>query len=118
MAKGSLRRYDVQAKIALYVSCVAVVCVLGLAMLLMRNYKPEMSVIGYGKKSIYGPLVYGLTALAMLTAGTGAAMGAVSAGQKRNTFSKRSWTAFFMGGFCISLTIVLFYMFFTLGFAG
>ncbi|MCB9849982.1 MAG: hypothetical protein H6817_04685 [Phycisphaerales bacterium] len=116
MAKASLRRYDIQAKLALYISCAAALLMLGLFVILIRNFRPEMQVIAYKGKGIYGPMVYVATALSILLAGTGAAMGAVSAGQKRNTFSRRSWVAFFMGGLTMSITFVLFYWFMTTGF--
>lgn len=115
MAKGSLRRYDVQAKISLYVSAAAALATLALLAVLMRNFRPEISTIPYGR-GIYAPVVYLLTAGGVLLAATGAIMGAVSAGQKRNTLSKRSWAAFFVGGLSLSALCVLFYMFVEYGF--
>jgi len=114
---ASLRRYDVQAKLSLYVSCAAALCVLGLLAILVRNYNSQFQTISYGAKSIYRPLVFASGAMAMLLACAGGVMGAVSAGQKRNTFSKRSWIAFFLGGLTFSLTVVLLYAFLLLGFA-
>lgn len=113
MAKGSLRRYDVQAKISLYVSCVAGLCAVALLALLLRNYKTESAAITFKANGMFAPLVYMITVVTMLLSGAGAAMGAASAGQQRNTFNKRSWTAFFVGGLSFSATIILFYLFWT-----
>lgn len=113
MGKGSLRRYDVQAKVSFYVSVAAALCAFALMAMLLRNYRSETQTIAYNGRSMYAPIVYLITVMTILLAGTGAAMGAVSAGQKRNTFSKRSWTAFFVGGLSLSLTIILFYAFLT-----
>lgn len=112
MAKGSLRRYDVQAKISLYVSAAAAIAMVALVALLARNYRAELRVIAYRPQTMYAPLVYLATAAALLMAVVGAALGAVSAGQARNTFNKRSWAAFFIGGITFSLTLILFYFFF------
>lgn len=116
MARGSLRRYDVQAKVAFLVSCVAVLGMIGIMAVLMRNYRGDLQVIAYGASSMFGPVVYVATALTLLLSGTGAAMGAVSAGQRRNEHTKRSWAAFFLGGLAMSGTIILFAWFFQAGF--
>ncbi|HRX83703.1 MAG TPA: hypothetical protein P5572_01645 [Phycisphaerae bacterium] len=120
MAKGSLRRFDVQAKISLYVSGAAALCMVALLVLLMRNYRSSMQLIIYKPGGMYSPVIYATTILALLMAGAGAVMGASSAGQKRNTHNKRSWVAFFLGGATISATLILFYAFrtFQMGIAG
>jgi hypothetical protein len=105
---ASLRRYDVQAKIGLIVSCAAILGSMGLAGILLRNYHHGLRVIVYGSKSYFGPLVFLTTALTLLLAATGAALGANSAGQRRNEKNKLSWVAFFVGVASISLTVVLF----------
>ena len=111
MARGSLRRFDVQAKIALYVSGVAVLGLLALIFMLLRNFQSEMKVVVYGSGSLFAPIVFLVTTVTLLLAGTGAAMGANSAGQRRNNLSKQSWTAFFVGCATVSATIIIFAMF-------
>lgn len=108
---ASLRRYDVQAKVGLIVSCAAVLCVAGLVGLILRNFQRDLGIIVYSPKSMFGPAVFLMTAATFLLGGIGAALGANSAGQRRNEYSKRSWAAFFIGAASISLTIILFVAF-------
>ncbi len=115
MARTSLRRYDTQARVAFILSCLATLGMIAIMILLIRNYVGDLRVIAYGRKSMYGPMIYVATMLTLLLAGAGAAMGAVSAGQRRNELSKRSWAAFFLGGVAISGTIILFAWFFLAG---
>lgn len=117
MARGSLRRYDVQAKVSLYVSCASAVFTLGLfALLFLKgNYNSDLGRIVYGRETLFGPIAFVITTIALLLGATGAAMGVNSAGQRRNEFSRRSWIAFFIGAGTISLTIILFAAFWLLG---
>lgn len=112
MAKGSLRRYDTQAKISLYAAMGGFLGMIALSVMLLRNLNWETKLIVYGSK-LYMPLVLMLTAGTLLLAGTAAAMGANSAGQRRNEKSRLSWTAFFIGAVTIALTIILFFGFYT-----
>ena len=113
MARGSLRRYDVQAKVSLWVSCAAVLGMLVLVYLLFLkgNYSRELRAIVFGAKSMYGPAVFLVTAGTLVLAAVGAALGANSAGQRRNTTPQRSWAAFFISAATMSLTIILFAVF-------
>ncbi len=111
MAKGSLRRYDVQAKYAMYASVAAMIGVAGLLVLILRNYKGAEVAVVYSRKSMFAPAVFVVTAATLLLAATGAMMGFNSAGQKRNDNNKRSWIAFFAGTATASLTIILFGVF-------
>ena len=111
MARASLRRYDVQAKVALVVSILAVLGFLALISLAGTRYNSEMAVVVYGKKSIFLPVFMVGTALTLLLCAIGAAMGANSAGQKRNHLSKHSWLAFILGLAAMSATLILFFAF-------
>ncbi len=111
MSKGSIRRFDVQAKVSLLISAAGVVGLLALAYLLYRNYHADMKVVMYGRKGMYGPIIFILTAITLLMSATGAAIGANSAGQRRNEYTRRSWAAFFIGAATISLTIIAFSVF-------
>lgn len=111
MAKGSLRRFDVQAKYALVISMSATLGVLALLVLIFRNFRIAEVAVVYGGKSMFAPAVFVVTALTLLVAATGAMLGFNSAGQKRNPFNKRSWTAFFVGTATASATIILFGVF-------
>ncbi|NOX58953.1 MAG: hypothetical protein GXP29_08870 [Planctomycetes bacterium] len=115
MAKGSLRRYDVQAKYAFLISLCAVGGVAALTVLIFRNFKQdEMSVV-YSRNGLFGPIVVITTALTCLLAATGAAIGLNSAGQKRNELNRRSWMAFFIGTGALSVTLILFVAFLQYG---
>ena len=117
MARASLRRYDVQAKVSVVFSAVAATLMLGLLYLVFfkkGNFQSELGVIIYSRDSMYAPVIFVLTAVTLLLAAAGAAMGINSAGQRRNHLSKRSWIAFFIGVGTISITIVLFVAFWLL----
>ncbi|MCA9252093.1 MAG: hypothetical protein R3E58_09460 [Phycisphaerae bacterium] len=108
MAKGSMRRYDVQAKYAMFASIGAVIGVAGLFVLIFRNFhKLEMAIV-YGRSSMFAPAVFVVTAVTLLLAGAAVLMGFNSAGQKRNEKNKQSWMAFFLGTASASLAIILF----------
>ena len=111
MARASLRRFDVQAKVSLYISCIAVLCMVALVVLLLRNFEGEMRVVVYGAGTLFAPVILGITALTLLLGAVGAAMGANSAGQRRNHLSKRSWAGFLLGCATMSATIIVFAMF-------
>ena len=116
MAKVSIRRFDVQAKISLVVSLVALLGVVGLVVLIVRNYQSDMQVVLYKRASMYAPLIYLTTALTLLLAAAGASIGLNSAGQKRNEYTRRSWLAFFIGLATISVTIICFSVYWFLKF--
>ncbi len=108
MAKGSMRRYDVQAKYAMFASIGAIVGVAGLFVLISRNFHSLERAIVFSRTSMFAPAVFVVTAATLLLAATGTLMGFNSAGQKRNEKNKQSWIAFFIGIATASLTIILF----------
>lgn len=112
MAKGSLRRYDTQANVSLYAGVASFLGMMALAFMLLRNLNWETKLIVY-KSPFYMPLVLLLTAGTLLMAGAAIAIGANSAGQRRNEKSRLSWTGFFIGAVTLSLTIIMFYGFYT-----
>jgi hypothetical protein len=111
MAKGSMRRFDVQAKYAMFASLAAIMGVAGLLVLILRNYRKLEVAVVYSRTSMFAPAVFVITAVTLLLAAAGAMMGLSSAGQKRNTNNKQSWIAFFVGTAMASLAIILFGMF-------
>ena len=112
VAKGSLRRYDTQAKVSLYAAVASFLGMMVLAYMLQRNLIWETKLIVY-KSQFYMPLVLLLTAGTLLMAAAAIAIGANSAGQRRNEKSRLSWTGFFIGAVTLSLTIIMFYGFYT-----
>ena len=111
MAKGSMRRFDVQAKYAMFSSMAAILGVASLLVLILRNYRKLEVAVVYSGDSMFAPAVFVITAGTLLLAATGAMMGLNSAGQKRNTNNKQSWIAFFVGTAMASFAVLLFGMF-------
>ncbi len=111
MAKGSMRRFDTQAKYALYASVAGLFGLVGLAALVMRNYRKAEVAVVYSRDSMFAPVVFIATAVTLLLAATAAMMGFNSAGQKRNEKNKQSWIAFFVGTATASLAIIVFSVF-------
>lgn len=114
MARGTLRRFDTQAKASWIVSLAAVAGVVILAFLAWRNLDMELRVIRFSRGSLYRPLYLGICAVTMLLAVVGLALGFNSAGQRRNEMQRRSWMGFFAGTGAFSLAIVLFWVFYLL----
>ncbi len=108
MAKGILRRYDVQAKVSLILSAVGMLGTVALFLLALRNFKTDLRVIVYAKDGMFAPLMLIGVAVTLVIAATGVAMGANSAGQKRNELGKLSWLAFFIGVAAISGALIVF----------
>jgi hypothetical protein len=115
MAKFSLRNYEVQARLGLGVAAIAALGALALLFLLFLrgNYHPDVGAIIFRQKSMYGPMIYVLTAATLLCSAVAVALGANSAGQKRNSMPRLSWLAFFIGGGAMSVTLILFAAFWT-----
>ena len=111
MASKSLRRYDVQAKVSLIVSILAVIGCVGLVMLLLRNYDSGLGAIVYGGGSLYAPIILVGTAGTMLLSAIGLVLGFNSAGQRRNETQGRSWAGFFLGTAGLAGAIVCLAMF-------
>jgi hypothetical protein len=116
VSKASLRRYDAQAKTSVIVSVAGAAGMLALLFMIIRNYQSDMNSIIYSAKSSYQLMVLLLTAVTMLLAATAIAMGANSAGQKRNEKGRLSWLGFFIGGGTLSGAVILFAAFWFLKF--
>jgi amino acid transporter len=111
VARGSLRRYDTQAKWSLWISLLSAVTLIALAGLEARNFNFNLKVIVFGKHSPYQWVLLGTVALTILLSTAGLLLGINSAGQRRNELQKRSWAGFFIGTGVLSLTLILFVAF-------
>lgn len=114
MARGTLRRFDTQARASWLISLAAVAGVILLALLAWRNLDTEMREIRYSPETLYRPLYLGVCAVTMLLGVTASVLGLNSAGQRRNELQTRSWLGFFVGAAALSLAIILFWTFFQL----
>jgi uncharacterized membrane protein len=115
MARGSFRRYDVQANYGFILAILSLLPFLAAVALLVRNYRSNLSAIVYKAGGMYRWVFLGLIAVAILSAITAAALGVSSAGQRRNENQGRSWASFLIGGAVIAFSIVLLYAFKALG---
>lgn len=113
MAKGSLRRVDVQARWALWLSIASALPCVVVAALLLRNWNAELQQIIYGNQA-YMLAILGGTGLTLVLSFFGAALGYNSAGQRRNEKQKQSWLGFFLGALMLALGIITFAAFWLL----
>ncbi len=107
MARGSLRRYDVQATWSVIMSVAAVLPMAAVVAVSVLRYEPSMKAIVFGNQ-LFQPGVLLSTAAAMFFSTIGIILGVNSAGQRRNEHQRRSWTGFFLGVVVLSLTIIAF----------
>ncbi len=117
MAKFSLRRYEVQARVAVYLSIASAICLAGLALLVFRHPRAVIhdQMIIYNPKSMRVPLIYLFTVLSLGLGVAGFGFGWNSAGQRRNDKPTHSWIGFFIGAGTITFTLILFYVFWRWG---
>ncbi len=108
MALPRFRRFDVQARYSLIISAASIVPLALAAIAGVMRYDPELRAIRFAKSGAFKPAFLICIALACLLAAIGAAMGFNSAGQRRNTLQRQSWTGFFLGMVALSLSIVVF----------
>lgn len=114
MALGSLRRFEVQARVSVILAVVSVVPLVIAAALVYRNYHAELRQIIYGAEGRFVPLFLGMVLCSLLPAFLGFVLGWNSAGQRRNDKPMRSWVGFFVGGGVVTLDIVLMWAFYVL----
>jgi hypothetical protein len=115
MARGSFRRYDVQANYGFILAILSLFPFLAAVGLGWRNWDWDLRAIKYNAGGMYRWVFLGLIAVAVLSAVTAAALGVSSAGQRRNENQGRSWASFLIGGAVIAFSISLLYAFNELG---
>ncbi len=115
MAKFSLRRFDVQARVSLIVSLASFVAWLAAVGLVLSADKGFENVDWQQFVITYGPArrlaVLGAIAVTLMLGVTGFGFGLSSAGQRRNDKPVLSWIGFFIGAAVICLTLILFLTF-------
>ncbi len=116
MALPSFRKFDVQARFGLLASCAAFVPLAVGAVFSFGKYSHQLRAISYGEAGMFKPALLVCIALAGGLSVIGLALGFNSAGQRRNKNSGESWAGFFLGTAVLSLTIILFVTFRSLGF--
>lgn len=108
MALPRFRRYDVQARYSLIISVASIVPLAAATYATCQRYDPQLRAIQYANSGVFRPAFLACIAGACLLAVIGAALGFNSAGQRRNTEQRKSWTGFFIGTAALSLSIILF----------
>ncbi len=102
----NLKSYENQAKLSFWLGALGCLAMVGVAGILMRNYRAGFYV-AYSAKSLFLPVF----ALGMLTGLVAATVGFFvalnSAGQRRNTRSRLSWQAFFLNAFVLTVLLSL-----------
>jgi hypothetical protein len=102
-----LRRYDWQARYAVWLAVAAVLPFLAGAYLAASRYDGVLGQIIYGANGRFVP-AFAVSVLASLVPATCAFfLGLNSAGQRRNDRSAWSWIGFFLGGLIATFDLVL-----------
>ena len=114
MARGSLRRYDVQAGYACVLSLVSTLPLAAAAFAAWQRFDPNLGQIVYGSTGYFVPAFVGCVLLSMLLGAVGCLFGFSSAGQRRNDKQARSWIGFFVGGTVFTFDLILLIAFFML----
>lgn len=114
MARSKSISFERQASFSVGLGIVSVVGVIGMAVLLAKNYQPEVGQIEYGSTGNFFIAFIGAVGLALVTGLTGILLGFHSAGQKKNSNSKLSWTGFFVNAVAITLALSFFVIFWLL----
>jgi len=111
VAKLSLRRYDVQARVSVFLSLASIVFLIGLAVLVGRHMNLRETMILYNPNGLRAPLIYGFGLAALGLGAAGFGLGMNSAGQRRNDRPLHSWIGFFVGAFGMTFALVGLYLF-------
>ncbi len=114
MAKGGIRRFDVQAKWSLIFSAAAALGCIALAGGMSMRWQNDLHQFVFGAQSLYQPVIICTSGLTIVLALFGTALGFSSAGQRRNDKQKMSWLGFFIGAGSLSISFVLFAGFYLL----
>jgi len=115
VAKGSIRRFDVQAKWAAWLALASIVPCVMMAGLIGRNWQPDINQIVFGNP-VFQFIFFACAGTAMLLSTFGVALGYNSAGQRRNNLQRRSWLGFFLGAGTLAVAFILLAAFWLLKF--
>jgi hypothetical protein len=115
LAKFSLRRFDTQARVGLWLSLLAALLLLAELVIVFNIHKGFEGVDAKEWTIYHGrtrrTAVYAAVGLTLVFAVAGMGFGFNSAGERRNDRQNLSWAAFFIGATVISLAVILFMVF-------
>ena len=109
MPNFSLRRYDTQARLGLWLSLLAAGGLVVMAAIIFRHFNPADRTVVYGPLRKILVLGSGMTTILLSVGGFG--FGLNSAGQRRNDKPVLSWIAFFVGAAVCCLAVLLLFFF-------
>jgi hypothetical protein len=107
MSLEKLRRFDVQGKWALILSSASIPPFAAAVLVGLKNYDAALGQIVYGSAGRFVIAFLGCVAVSVLPATLGCALGWSSAGQRRNDRPGSSWFGFFVGGFIVTMDLIL-----------
>ncbi len=110
----SLRRFDVQARLAPVVAGISVLPLAGAGFGVIKRFNRDLGQIVYGSGSWFEVAFMVCVLSAMLLGGVAFLLGWSSAGQRRNDKPTRSWVGFFLGGAVATFGLVLLIAFYML----
>ena len=114
MAKGTLRRFDVQSRYGFILSVVSVVPFAAAAIGAWQRYDAGLAQIVYGARGYFLPVFVACVLVSMVPSAVGCLLGFNSAGQRRNEKPARSWAGFFLGGTVFTFDLILLIAFYML----
>lgn len=109
--------FERQASLSVMLGIISAVGALGMAVLLAKNYNADIGQIVYGSTGKFFLIFLAAVGLALATGTAGALLGFHSAGQKKNSNSKLSWTGFFVSAIAITMALSAFVVFWLLKFS-
>ncbi len=108
-----LKTYEGQATLSVILAAVGGVFCLAAAGAILQHFDWKTFLMPYRGGTLRGPVIGILLLLALASATVGFFVGFNSAGQRRNTKSRVSWTGFFINAAVVALTLslILFFWF-------
>ena len=99
------KTYEKQAALSAILAVVGNAAALAAFCLLGRNFSFQDRYVTYNPENIWFPILGGVLFVALAASTIGFFVGLHSAGQRRNTRSRLSWTGFFVSAVGITLTV-------------
>ncbi len=107
MGLGDLRRFEVQAQYAMVLSILATAPLVMAALMIARNYNHDLGQIVYGEGGSFLKMFLACVGTSGMVGAIGFVLGWCSAGQRRNDRPKQSWVGFFVGGFVVTIALIM-----------
>jgi hypothetical protein len=106
-----LKAYENQARLSIMLGVISAAAALAGAALVAQRFSFEHFWTSYNAKTIRLPMILATILVALVAGAAGVLLGLNSAGQRRNSKSKLSWTGFFLNAGMITLALCVFVFF-------